>query len=294
MNISVVLATFNRKPKLMQTLHSLTSQTCSPQEIIVVDNGSTDGTGEFLKEISEENPIIKPLFHGLGNIGPAKARNLGATRAFGEILAFTDDDCIAPPEWIEAFEKAFQDDSLCAVGGYLEAASETLKNNIFARYESFHEHRQYHVSDSSYISTQTNELPFQTNNIAYRRSDFLELGGFDDSFGLIPGEDGDLKERALKTGKKFLYIPVKMTHMQDYTFKRFWNQSKSRGASIMEYRVRHHMHVPGKAVLYMYMVLIPIKVLVFFLSQNAALSITFVELLAQYARNMGKLEYKRQ
>ena len=134
--ISVVLTTYNRKEKLEKTLKSLLDQKYSVNyEVIVIDNGSSDGTTDYLKQLGKQFGNLKLLEHGMGNVGPAKARNLGVKQAKGEIVAFTDDDCIPPDDWLKKIKEAFDNNpEIASAGGYLEAAEQVLKSNIFAQY----------------------------------------------------------------------------------------------------------------------------------------------------------------
>ena len=68
----------------------------SDYEIIVVDDGSTDGTREFLGSLNQGNLRVFLRDHG----GPAKARNFGVIQSSGKYIAFTDDDCLVPKDWL--------------------------------------------------------------------------------------------------------------------------------------------------------------------------------------------------
>lgn len=95
--ISVVIPSYNAASTLSRTLESLDTQTLERDdyEVFIVDDGSTDG--------SEELVGAYPHFHLISqqNSGPGAARNNGTRRASGEIIAFTDADCVLPPDWLE-------------------------------------------------------------------------------------------------------------------------------------------------------------------------------------------------
>jgi GT2 family glycosyltransferase len=117
-NISVIIPTYNRKSELEKLLFSLNNQTLPPSqfEIIVVDDGSSDGTEEWLaKNMDRFNAKIS--FYAQDRGGPGAARNLGMEKACGNIFAFTDTDCIAEPEWLEHLIKPFNSEKVGAVGG---------------------------------------------------------------------------------------------------------------------------------------------------------------------------------
>jgi len=116
--ISVIIPTYNRKHELEPLLHSLNHQTLLPSqyEIIVVDDGSTDETTEWLTAHKDQFKV-KTSFYTKAHGGPGAARNLGMEMAAGDIFAFIDTDCIAQPEWLEQLIKPFISKKVGAVGG---------------------------------------------------------------------------------------------------------------------------------------------------------------------------------
>ena len=94
--VSVILPTFNRMPWLQSSLQSVLEQTCSNLEVIVVDDGSTDGTPEFLASTPQNVRCFRQE-----NQGVAAARNLGLQHVRGELVAFQDSDDIWHPHRLE-------------------------------------------------------------------------------------------------------------------------------------------------------------------------------------------------
>jgi len=229
MKASIVVATYNRKDKLKKCLNALENQTYPKEdyEIIIVDDGSTDGTYEFLKEKQKEIKNLR-IFRQ-NNKGPAAARNLGVKNAKGEIIFFTDDDVIVPNNWIEEFLKVFEKyPEVVAVGGYIEASEEMIKKNIFAKYESYMSRLVYNMPNELYVGG-FETFGVVTCNAAYKKKVIEEVGYFDETFPVAAGEDADLKLRVALKGYKFAFIPLKAIHIQDYNFKRFWRQQVARG-----------------------------------------------------------------
>jgi len=110
--ISVLLLTRNRKAELQRCLESLEQQTTRDFEVVVVDNGSTDGTAEMLRQHTGCR-IVRVENRAGGSF--AEARNRGLDPAHGEIVAFIDDDCTAEPHWLEKIAHELQE--VDAVGG---------------------------------------------------------------------------------------------------------------------------------------------------------------------------------
>lgn len=88
--LSVILTTYNRKTLLRKAIHSVLGQTFSDFELIIVDDGSTDGTREYLQTLTDETNI-RVLFNEY-NLGVAESRNRGIQAAAGEWIVFVDDD----------------------------------------------------------------------------------------------------------------------------------------------------------------------------------------------------------
>ena len=90
-NVSVIIPTYNRKNLLKRALHSVSNQTFIPREIIVVDDGSSDGTKDW---VLERFPDIRYIYQD--NSGVSSARNSGIKEAIGSWIAFLDSD----DEWM--------------------------------------------------------------------------------------------------------------------------------------------------------------------------------------------------
>ena len=107
MDISVVIAAHNQRDRLRLVLSGLAVQTFSEGqfEVIVVDDGSTDGTGDFLREY-ERIPIKVIPLHT--NVGRCRARNIGIAEAQGDVVAFLDGDALPGPDWLAHHWDLFQ------------------------------------------------------------------------------------------------------------------------------------------------------------------------------------------
>ncbi len=223
MYISLVIPTHNRKDRLYRCLTAATCQDYPEYEVIVVDDGSTDGTGEMVRR---EFPQVRYIRQE-PNRGPAAARNRGVHVARGEIVAFTDDDCVPPPDWLARLAQGFADyPQAAAVGGIQEASEQVLRTRVLARYERFVTRRVYGLGEAPVVGS---PAPGGTNNLAVRRDLLLEIGGFDETFPVAAGEDADLLRRLAKRGYVTVTLPLKVTHLQSYTWTSFVRQQIRRG-----------------------------------------------------------------
>lgn len=241
MRFSVVVPTYNRISTLRQCLQGLLAQDYPDYEIIVVDDGSTDGTSEALSQ-----EFSRGRYFQQKNVGPAAARNRGLQAASGEIIAFTDDDCLAPPDWLTRLAEGYARHSAVAgVGGGLIAPPGILATNIYAQYEHYVAQAVYKVGEAESLGGF--ECPAGgTANMSYRKSILEAVHGFDESFPVAAGEDADLKMRICQQGHPLLYMPVQVIHLQDYTWERFKHQCYVRGIGRNHFELRHGAGYPSR------------------------------------------------
>ena len=141
--VSVVIPTYNRKDTLRDMLEALSRQTLAREkfEVIVVVDGSTDGTWEMLQEIATPY-ALKPhyqenaaLASAVFSSGVSVARNRGAGIARGQVLLFLDDDLLPLPELLEAHAGFHRRDPTAVVLGRLLPSDETAKKRGWNRWE---------------------------------------------------------------------------------------------------------------------------------------------------------------
>jgi glycosyltransferase involved in cell wall biosynthesis len=181
--ITVIVPTYNRKQLLNEALEAILKQTITNYEVIVVDDGSSDGTFELLQSIQDKNDG-KLTFLTQKNGGPASARNRAINKAKGNIIAFTDDDCVVATNWLEVIQSSFDADS-DLIG--LQGRTSTDKKAVTP---FTHQIDNEHGFDT---------IP--TCNAAYKLDVLKLLGGFDESFPFPHNEDADLAWRAREIGK---------------------------------------------------------------------------------------------
>jgi glycosyltransferase involved in cell wall biosynthesis len=194
--VSVVVPAHHRPMGLAATLAGLRNQTlpASAFEVIVVDDGSVDsGIEAVLRAERERGELALTVIHHEVAHGPGAARNSGWRAAAAPLVAFTDDDCVPDPRWLEAG---------------LRVAGTELDTLVQGRTEPDPAAVDPAALFSRTVVVRSLGPQFETCNIFYPRALLERLGGFDETFGLVPGgEDTDLAWRALEQGGGAAFAP---------------------------------------------------------------------------------------
>lgn len=180
--VSVVIPTHNRKGKVLEAITSALDQKLDNIEILVVDDGSTDGTAEYLKSLNLPITIItKP------NGGVSNARNTGIKAAKGKYVAFLDSDDLWLPGKLEAqvnYLESHPDIPLVYTDQYLNIDGQNLDKTRFQRDAP---------KDNMLLSAFVDFTPIHTSTVMIRRDLFEELGMFSEE--LHVHEDSELWNR---------------------------------------------------------------------------------------------------
>jgi glycosyltransferase involved in cell wall biosynthesis len=174
---SVIIPTYNRLAFLPRTLDSVWVQSFTDFELIVVDDGSTDGTREWLAAHAAQALVLTQA-----NRGPGGARNLGASHARGQYLAFLDSDDTWFPWTLATYKEAVARSKTPSFIAGRQAASSEFTMTEPWQYKT----RQY----PDYLSTASERIWIPTCAAVIRTSAFLRVGGFIE--GLRAAEDSDL------------------------------------------------------------------------------------------------------
>ena len=203
--VSVVIATHQRRSQLGLLLEALEGQVGvepGDWEVVVVDDGSRDGTWDYLQQRGPSSRLSLRSRRRPDAGGPAAARNEGWRAAGGELVFFTDDDCRPGPGWVGSMRAAFADPAVGLVQGRTEPApGEWEGSGPFART----------------IRVVEQDGFYATCNMGYRRSLLEKLGGFDEAFGTVAGrpmwgEDTDLALRAIEDGALATFASPALVH----------------------------------------------------------------------------------
>lgn len=204
---SVCVVVKDRRDLMLRCLDSLLAQRRAADEIVVVDNGSTDGTLEALHERMTVTPKLR-VEVDRGSLG--HARNTAARLAGGDVVAFTDSDCVAAPDWLAAGLTAFTTDEIGVVQG------RTVPE---------------HEPTVRWSATQDIAAPtglFEACNIFYRRRALLAAGGFDEAVGFF-GEDTAAGWSVLRAGWRDSWAPDAVVSHVVTTPGLGWHLRRARG-----------------------------------------------------------------
>jgi glycosyltransferase involved in cell wall biosynthesis len=210
--ISVVLSTCNRREWLARALGCLLAQSgAPPHEILVVDNRSTDGTRELVESMAREVSDGRLVYAYEPRQGLSYARNAGIALARAPIIAFTDDDVLADPDWIASIERAFA----------RHPAAQYVGGRVLPRWQAppawltpLHWSPlalQDHGPEPFEVGT-ARPLCLVGANMAFRASAFRAAGLFSPRVQLLPGtlgstEDHELMRRIWQLGGHGVYDP---------------------------------------------------------------------------------------
>jgi glycosyltransferase involved in cell wall biosynthesis len=193
-DVSVVIPVYNGERYLAEAVRSVLNQSLAPAEIIVVDDGSTDGSGPMAQKLAAEYPLVRVISQP--NAGVGAARNKGAAESTGAWLAFLDSDDLWLPNKLELQSQSIALDAACVViGGPMQYTSGVGSLNACVG-ESNLEHVQEAIRAAKL-------MPFPISSAVVKREAFECVGGFDTTLHRsVPGlvEDIDLIARLASLG----------------------------------------------------------------------------------------------
>ena len=228
--ISVVIPTRNGARTLAACLESLRASSFPPAEIIVVDDASSDDSGDIARHFDCRVIRVDK------NIGAARAKNRGAREATGDILFFTDDDVIVARDALVRLAENFDDARVAGIVGLLD--SKIPFDDFASNFKNLWMRFTYERAPREHIGL------FYTSVAAMRRDVFLQLGGFDENYrGASIAEDTEFGQRAWAAGHNLVLDPrVVVTHCKHYTPREVLVTDFLRARALMLMRFRKWGH----------------------------------------------------
>lgn len=197
MPVSVVMPALNAADVIGGQLDALARQTYDGDwEVVVVDNGSTDGTAAVAARYADRLPPLR-VVDASQRRSHTFARNTGARAATGDLLLYCDADDIVDPGWLAAFVAAAEDEGCDFMGGFVDDV--TLNDP---------RHRDWRQSPPpDRLPEKMDFLPLAISaNLAIRRSVLFDIGGWNEAYG-EGCNDVELSWRAQIAGHRLCYVP---------------------------------------------------------------------------------------
>jgi len=198
--VSIIIVTFNKLNYTKNCLQSIYENTTAPFEIIIVDNGSTDDTINYIKSLRKDN--IK-LIENSENLGFSEGCNIGATAASGEYILFLNNDTIVCKNWLGLMlEKFLTDSNIGLIGPMTNVACNAQK--LDPEYSDNFDH--FSETATKLIINHAGQIIPSRRIIGFcmlmKKSVWDKCGPFDNRFGVGHFEDDDLSLRVERKGFK--------------------------------------------------------------------------------------------
>jgi GT2 family glycosyltransferase len=235
-NVSVVVCSYNGAATLEECLRSLKQLNYPHYEVILVDDGSTDQTAS----IAGRFPDV--IYLRQENRGLSAARNVGAQRARGEVVAYTDSDCVADEDWLQYLVQEMRRQQVDVIGG--PNVPPPSDCNI-ARCVAASPGAPSHVMFDDRLAEHVPGC-----NMAFRRDKLLELGGFDDQFRQA-GDDVDICWRFLEAGCRIGFAASALVwHHRRSTIRAYLKQQAGygRAEALLYFKHPHRFNASGASL----------------------------------------------
>jgi GT2 family glycosyltransferase len=234
--VSIIIVTFNNLDYTKLCLNSIFEKTAYPNyELIVVDNGSMDGTKKYLLKLKDEHSNIKVILNE-ENLGFAKANNIGIMASDGEYVIFLNNDTIVTRGWISGLIKYFKDPSVGMVGPVTNSIGNEAKINIDYRdLSELDRFAENYTTQNRGISFEISVLALYCAMISKKVID--KVGLLDEQFSVGMFEDDDLAVRLKNEGFKLICAEDVFIHhfggatlssLSPEEYQRIFNENKRR------------------------------------------------------------------
>ncbi len=223
--VSVVVCSYNGARTLRDCLNSLQHLHYPNYEVVFIDDGSKDNTQEIMKEFPGVRNIAQV------NKGLSAARNAGIAAAQGEVVAFTDSDCMADRDWLYFLVHALLSADFAAVGGpnISPPATDWIQATVGAA----------PGSPSHVLLTDTIAEHVPGCNMAYHKWALEEIGGFDPEYRKA-GDDVDVCWRLMQRGYVIGFSPAAVVwHYRRFEVSTYFSQQSGYGEAEAMLRYKH-------------------------------------------------------
>jgi len=225
--VSVIVVNFNGKDFLKILFPSLLKTNYEKFEVILVDNASSDGSIEYIRDNFKDERIT--IIRNDKNYGPASARNIGFKKAMGEYIAFLDNDTEVDSEWLMELVKAFENDHKIAVAQckLLNMVQRNRFDHAGDYFNSlgFLEERSKQCIDEGQFNKVEEILSAKSAAVMIKSPIYKELGMFDETYFIFM-EETDFCFRVCLRGYKVIFVPKAIVWHAFHTplkeFKRYY------------------------------------------------------------------------
>ena len=222
--LTFIIPVLNGERFIGRCLEHLRQEIWPGDQVIVVDNGSKDGTLEIVRASPDVTVIEVPL------VTIAGLRNRGAAAATNNVLAFIDADCLVEARWRESVERVLSDPAVSATGSYYDVpAASTWVERAWWSFRPLHEHRTTFLISGNFV---------------VRKEMFDRVGGFDET--LVTDEDTDISRRLIAAGAILIEAPsARVVHLGNAkTLRQLFRKEKWHATSILDTMRMHRVDRP--------------------------------------------------
>ena len=210
MTVSFIATILNEEKTIEQLLVSLLKQTKKPDEVIIVDGGSTDKTIAKIKNFQKKHPSLNLKLIVKNGANRAQGRNLAIQEAKNEIIAISDAGCQLDKKWLENITRPFQKPKTEVVAGYFHAQAKNIFEECNATFTLTVPHR---INPKTFLPA--------SRSMAIRKSTWKKAGGFPENFP--DNEDFVFAHKLKKLKAEIVFCPEAIVYWRPRsTVKSFW------------------------------------------------------------------------
>ncbi|OGI09590.1 MAG: hypothetical protein A2X41_06620 [Candidatus Margulisbacteria bacterium GWE2_39_32] len=230
---SVIIPTFNRRDILKETILSLSSQTFTDFELIIADDGSSDGTEKMVAELKTSFPV---RYQWHKNAGRSAARNMGLKMARGKVVVFIDDHVYSDSRLLEEhynFHQKYGATKIKVIRGFAPLVRDKSEIPAQAAYQD--------MSTFKFKGENNPFISFFTGNVSIDKEALEKVGGFEEDFKEYGFQDSELGYRLVKAGYHIKVNPNAIVYVfsAKLSFEKRCDKSRQAGHSAVVLLKKH-------------------------------------------------------